>query len=127
MKRLTTRYHNQQGMTAIGFVFLMMLLGFVLLIFIKLFPVYVQHFKISAALKALPADARAQGVPDAEVRNLLLKKLSIDDVDHIKKEDIVIEKEKGFRTITIKHESRVHMLGNVDAVVVYNAPEVKLK
>ena len=127
MRHLTTPYRKQRGITAIGFIFLLILLGFVLLIMVKLFPVYVQHFKITAALKALPADARAQGVTDAEVKNLLLKKLGIDDVDDIKKEDIVIEKKTGFRTITVKHESRVHMLWNVDAVVVYDAPEIKLK
>ena len=123
----TMKYHKQRGITAISFILLMMLLGFMLLIVIKLFPVYIQHFKITAALKALPTDARAQGGTDAEIKNLLLKKLSIDDVDDINKDNIVINKNKGFRSVTINHESRVHVLWNVDAVVVYNAPEIKVK
>jgi len=118
---------SQQGMTAISMAMILALCGFVLLIAVKLFPVYLESFKVSAAVHGLASDSRVEGAPDHDVKTLILKKLQVDDVDSIKANDIKIEKTgKGKRKVSIDYEARVHMLSNVDAVVVFtdNAVEI---
>ncbi len=115
----------QKGMTAISFAMLLALIGFVAVIFVKLIPVYLENFKINAAVSALEDDPRAQGASVSEVKELLLKKLDIDDVDKVTDENIVIEKlSEGRLSVTVNHETRIHMFGNVDAVVKYQGPVV---
>ena len=118
---------SQQGMTAIGMAMILALCGFVLMILIKLFPLYMESFKVAAALEGLTSDNRVEGASDRQIKELILKKLQVDDVDSIKAEDIKIEKTgSGKRKVFIDYEARVHMMSNVDAVLVFkdNAVEI---
>jgi hypothetical protein len=117
---------SQQGMTAIGILMILVLCGFILMIVIKLFPAYMESFKIDSALEGLTSDSRVQGASDAQVKDLILKKLQVDDVDEIKAKDIQIVSEGSKRKVYIDYERRVHMMGNVDAVVTFgdNAVEI---
>ncbi len=119
--------NRQRGMTAISMAMILALIGFVAIIFVKLIPVYLENFKITTALTALEDDPRAQGAGKAVIREILLKKLDIDDVHKVSAKDIVIEKTKEGLAVTIKHETRVHMFGNVDALVTYEGPVVTVR
>ncbi len=114
-------------MTAISFAMLLGLIGFVAVIFVKLIPVYLENFKISAAVTALEDDPRAQGASVSEVKELLLKKLDIDDVEKVTEADIVIKRLKNGLSVTVNHETRIPMFGNVDAVVTYEGPVVTVR
>jgi hypothetical protein len=116
----------QQGMTAISMLMIAFLVGFVAMIAIKLAPTYFAHFKVQAALKNLPTDSRAEGAPDKAIKELILKKLDVDDVDFVKAEDIAITKTASGRTVAIDYEARVPMFGNVDAVVKFDKNSVEL-
>lgn len=117
---------SQQGMTAIGIAMILALCGFILIIFVKLFPAYMESFKVSSALENLVTDSRVEGATDKQVKQLILKKLQVDDVDAVKPEHIIIVKTGSKRTVSIEYEQRVPMMGNVDAVVVFgdNAVEI---
>ncbi len=117
---------KQQGMTMISMLALAVLIGFVLLIAIKLAPVYLGQFKVASALKGLTSDARAKDASSDDIKELLLKKFQIDDVDHIKAEDIKIDTQGSAMIVRIDYEARVNILSNVDAVVVFDGNEVRL-
>lgn len=118
---------SQQGMTFISMLMLVALVIFVVMIIAKLIPVYFSHFKIEAALNNLKTDARAEGATDREIKELILKKLDVDDVDFIKEKDIVITKGPAGRTVAIDYEVRVPMVANVDAVVKFEKNSVELR
>ena len=117
---------SQRGMTGIGIAMILALCGFVLIIAVKLFPAYMEGFKISSALEGLTSDSRVEGATDREVKELIIKKLQVDDVDDVKSEHIKIVSSGSKRTVSIEYEKRVHMMSNVDAVVMYgdNAVEI---
>ena len=119
---------SQQGMTAIGMAMILALCGFVLVILVKLFPAYMEGFKISSSLQGLTSDNRVEGASDAKVKDLIMKKLQVDDVDDVKAEHIKIVTSGSKRTVSIEFEKRVPMMGNVDAVVKFgdNAVEIGL-
>ncbi len=96
------------------------LCGFVLIIVVKLFPVYLESFKVNSALQGLTSDSRVEGASDAKVKELILKKLQVDDVDHLTNKDIQIVKQGAKRQVSIDYERRVSMMGNVDAVVAFD-------
>lgn len=117
---------SQQGMTAIGMAMILALCGFVLIIVVKLFPVYLESFKVSSALEGLTSDSRVEGASDAEVKKLILRKLQVDDVEHLSEKDIEIVPAGNKRQVSIKYEKRVPMMGNVDAVVVFDDNTVEI-
>jgi hypothetical protein len=119
---------SQRGMTAIGMAMVLALCAFVLFIVVKLTPAYLAGFKISAALEGLTSDARVEGASDAEVKKLLMTKFQIDDIDdYVNRDDIKIEHGRGSRKVSINYESRIHMMGNVDAVVNFSNEAVNIK
>lgn len=118
---------SQRGITTISILMILALCGFILLIIIKLAPIYLEQFQISAALHGLIKDARVEGASDRDVKTLILKKLQVDNVSIIKSNDIDIKKiSSGKRSVSINYEARVNVMGNVDAVVVFNDNNVEI-
>ncbi len=117
---------SQRGMTGISIMMLLALGAFVLAMVFKLFPFYLEGFKVSSTLKGLSSDTRVEGASDRQVKDLILKKLQVDDVDTVTSEHIKIDSSAQKRSVSIEYEARVHMFGNIDAVVVFgdNAVEI---
>ena len=119
--------NKQKGMTAVSLLALAILLGFILIIAINLLPVYLENFKVASAVQGLASDHRAQGASDDQIRELILKKLDIDDVERIEDEDIEITRSGGMVEVTVAYEARVGILGNVDAIVVFDGETVEFR
>ncbi len=117
---------SQRGMTGISIMMILALAGFVLAMAFKLFPFYLEGFKISSTLKGLSTDSRVEGASDRQVKDLILKKLLVDDVDTVTSEHIKIDSSGSKRLISIEYEARVHMVGNVDAVVMFDDDAVEI-
>lgn len=118
---------SQRGMTGISIMMILALAGFVLAMAFKLFPFYLEGFKVNSTLNGLTTDSRVEGASDREVKDLILKKLQVDDVDTVTSEHIKVDSSGKKRTVSIEYEARVHMVGNLDAVVVFgdNAVEIE--
>ncbi|MBI3775751.1 MAG: DUF4845 domain-containing protein [Gammaproteobacteria bacterium] len=111
---------RQRGMTTIGVVLLLAMIAFFVLIGLKLYPIYYDSFKVGAALDSLKADPTLAGKSSVEVVDRLMKRLSIDNVDHVEKSDVTVEKSgKGIR-VSVEYEARKNIVGNVDVMVSFS-------
>lgn len=111
---------RQRGMTTIGLLLILAMTAFFVLIGLKLYPVYYDSFKVGSALDSLKADPSLATKTSAEVVDRLLKRLSIDNVDHIEKSDVTVEKSgRGIR-VAVEYEARKNIVGNVDVVVSFS-------
>lgn len=109
---------RQRGMTAISMMVVVAIGTFLVLIALRLFPVYIEHFKVASHLKTLAEESGAARMSDGEIRQTLKKRFDIDDVTNVTRDDIFIERSKDGRTIVaIEYEVRTPALGNVDMVV----------
>lgn len=108
---------RQRGVTAIAMALILVLVAFFALIFIRLAPIYIEHFSVSSHLQRLAADIHTSELSDKEILDTLRKRFDIDDVDHVDDEDITIDRESGPIKITIEYEVRTPALGNVDMIV----------
>lgn len=111
---------RQRGMTTIGLVLVLAMIAFFVLIGLKLYPIYYDSFKVGAALDSLKADPTLAGKTSAEVVDRLMKRLSIDNVDHVEKSDVTVEKSgKGIRVL-VEYDARKNIVGNVDVMVSFS-------
>jgi len=118
---------SQRGMTGMGIMMILILVGFVLFIAIKLFPLYLEGFKVTSTLNGLTTDSRVEGATDRQIKELILKKLQVDDVDSVMAEHIKVDSSGKKRKVSIEYEGRVHMMSNVDAVVVFGKNTVEIE
>ena len=111
---------KMKGLSGLGFLLLLALIGFFALLVIKLFPVYLEHYNVSTSLKSLRGESKQAPLSRAEIRELLLRRFQINDISHVGKEDIKIENRNGAKVVTIAYEVRKPFMGNVDLVVSFN-------
>jgi len=115
--------YRQRGMSGITIIFLIIILIFVLVVFFKLFPVYMENMKVSSALDKLQEDENITQKMDTEIRRMFLGYLSDKDVDLFDNESIkqqmTIDRrtDEGIVEITVKYERTKPLMGNISFLV----------
>jgi len=119
-------YNKQRGVTMVTIAAGLALLAFFVLIAITLVPVYMENFSVSSHVSRIGHDVRASEMTKEEVRKALLRRLGIDDVKNVSREDISITDIPGGYQIEVDYEVRKHFLSNIDVVVYFTeTAEVK--
>lgn len=107
---------TQHGLTFISLTAVVALIVSSVLLFLKLYPPYYGYFKVSSAVNSLSKESGVDKLTDKEIKDHLLRRLQIDDVDEVDQKHIVIEKSARGKTIRVAYEIRVPIVGNLDAV-----------
>lgn len=108
----------QKGLTAISWAVLIAVLSFFAMLFLKLFPLYMENFGVASSLKSLQNEDRSMDI--IEIRDLLSKRLDINDVENVKTKNISIIRKGSSYTVEVDYEVRVPFAFNVDLVVSFN-------
>ena len=111
---------QQSGVTAITLVVILLIGAFFILLALKLAPIYLENFKVSSHLQNLTKNADVKNMSDDEIISKLLKRLDIDDVENVKRDDIYIEEDEDAIRVSIVYEVRKPTLGNIDIVASFN-------
>lgn len=110
-------HRRMAGMSGLGFLLLLLLIGFFALLVVRLFPVYLEHYNVSTSLRSLTTESREGGLDSARIRELLLRRFEINDVTHVNRKHIRIEPTSGGTRVAIAYEVRKPFMANVDLVV----------
>lgn len=118
---------RQQGLTFMGFVMLMTVLGFFLLLLFKIGPIYLDHYKVVSALHGLKSDPDLASRTPQEILATLDKRFDIDMIKSVStKENVYITKDIGQITVQIAYDVTEHILANIDVIVHFdNSIEAK--
>jgi hypothetical protein len=120
--------NHQQGMTLFGVAFTLLLIGFATFTTLKLFPAYMQNFNVKGSLKSIEADRSQEYLGAVAVRDRVLKRLDINDVTQVDKEDIRIKRDGGLYLIDIDYEVRIPFMSNISLLIEFkNHAEVSAR
>lgn len=112
---------KQKGMTAIGWLLVILVLGVIAFALLKLIPVYFDGWKIGSTMETLASDPSMRGKNPGEIQRDLLKRLDINMIYDIKADDIGITRSSGGGySIEIDYEPRIHFIGNLYFVAVFD-------
>lgn len=114
MNRIAAR---QRGLTGGGFAALIVVIVLSVLLLLKLFPTYMENFNVSSSLNSLSSETDIKEMKKAEIKKLLLKRFSINEVKNVTKEHITIKKMKDGMSVSVVYEVRKPLVGNIDIVV----------
>lgn len=109
---------HQRGMTLIGFLFLLAAALFVAYIGMKLVPIYLNHYSVVSSMKSLAEEPGISDYSEGRIRDLLSRRFETSYVKHVSARDIEIVRNSGME-IVASYEVRQHLIGNLDAVVVF--------
>jgi hypothetical protein len=113
--------YQQQGLSGMAILFLLIILIFGLIIFFKLFPVYMDNMKVVDAMEQLGEDPKIADKMDNQIRDLLLSKFSNKDLglfsrDELK-EKLIITRDSGQVNLTLNYERITPFMSNVSFLV----------
>jgi hypothetical protein len=106
---------RQNGMTGIGWLIVLALIGFFTLLTLKMVPSYLEYYKVVSTLDSLTKESGFQ--TPAEIRNLLERRFDISYVNTITPQDVEIRPAGEHFIVSAEYESRVHLFGNVSVVM----------
>ena len=109
---------RQQGVTAIGWLIILGLIGFFVMLALQMVPSYLEYYKIVSTLESLEEEG-GMGTPQ-EIRNLLERRFDISYVYVITHRDVKIKSAGANWKVTAKYDARKHLFGNVDVVMAFH-------
>lgn len=111
--------NRQRGVTFIGFVMLLAIVGFFAYAAMRLVPIYTEYYAVVSAMKAVAAESGAAEMQPGDIRNMLLKRFDVSYVSSVRPNDIRISRDRN-PSITIAYEVRKPFISNVDIVVSFS-------
>ena len=108
---------RQAGVTAIGWMIILALIGFFVLLTLKMLPSYLEYFKVVSSLESLEKETLSSPV---EIRKLLEKRFDISYVNTITPKQVQIKSAGQYFDVAAKYDARVHLFANVDVVMAFN-------
>lgn len=108
---------RQAGVTGIGWMIILGLIGFFVFLTLKMLPPYLDYFKVAAALESVANESASS---PAEIRKLIEKQFDVSYVAAITPKQMKIKNAGNYFSVTAKYDSRVHMAGNVDIVMAFD-------
>ena len=114
---------KQGGMTLIGFIIVLALVGFFAYIAMKLVPMYSEYYAVKQALKGLQAEPGIANRDPGKIQDLFFRRLYISYAENVKPGNVKIERISGGWKMSVDYEVRKPLIYNLDVVGKFSSSE----
>ena len=113
---------TQSGITLIGFLFMLVVIGFFAYMAMTLFPIYSEYMGVSKSVDDLSKQPGSAEKPIDAIRSDIMFKFSLQYVgdNSVRPQDIKVIPVNGVKTLDVAYERRVHFISNIDFVVFFH-------
>ena len=109
---------QQKGVTTIGWLIILSLIGFFVLLTLRMAPAYMEYYKVSSTLETL---AKESGFDSPrQIRLTAERRFEISYVDSMTPKDLKIKPFGQHFLVSAEYESRVHLFANVYVVMAFD-------
>jgi len=113
MKKQTIPGNRQKGMSTVGIIVIVGIFGFLVVSFLKVYPMYYDNIKIKSALESLQQDSKVDPKSKRSIWDSLQKRLYINEVRSIEMKDVSMTRKDGKTTVTVTYETREDFFGDL--------------
>lgn len=106
---------KQGGMTLLGFLTVLIVLGIFGFVGMRLFPVYTEYYSVVQDMKGVQMEPGVSTWPPEQVRDRLFRRFYISYVKSVKPEHVKVTRNNGYN-LTVKYEVREPLAYNLDFV-----------
>ena len=118
--------NRQKGMTAIGWLIVLALIGFFVLLALRMVPAYMEYYKVVSTLESLEEETGWTDVSPQAIRRLLERRFDISYVQSITPRQVSIKPVGAYYNVSAKYSAREHLVGNVSVVMQFHK-QVKVR
>lgn len=102
-----------RGLTFWGWLYVLATLGVILMVGIKVLPVYVANYQIQSVLTWAANLEELQGASKYKIRDRIQRRFTAGYVDAIEASDIKVKRVDKGRVLSVRYEAMVPLFGNV--------------
>jgi hypothetical protein len=115
---------TQSGITLLGFIVVLAVVGLFAYIGMKLFPMYSEFYSVKSALKGLANEPGIGNTNPAKIQDLFFRRLYISYSENVQKENVKIKRVDNGWQMDVSYEVRKPMIANLDVVGKFNATQL---
>ena len=107
---------KQGGLSLLGFLVVLAVVGFAAYVGMKLFPMYQEYYSVRSAMKGLANEPGVADMDPAKVQDLFFRRLYINYSENVKPQNVKFERTDGGWNMRVNYEVRRPLVGNLDVV-----------
>lgn len=111
------RWKNQQGITVIGILLVMIVIGFVALIGMKVVPMYIQYFTVRSSIESIRKEPQLAQMSSTDIQAAIQKRFDIGYVDNITARDLKIRNDRGGRVLDLSYQDERDLFYGLSVVL----------
>jgi len=108
---------KQKGLTLISWLAIIAVVLFNAIIAMNVVPVYLNDHSVKSLMQSLETDAAVKGATPKKLKEIITKRLRINNIYSVNKDHITIKASKNDYVITIEYEPRGRLVGSLDYIV----------
>jgi hypothetical protein len=114
---------TQSGITLIGFILVLAVVGIFVFLGMKVIPMYSEYYSVKSALKGLAEEDGIANEDPAKIQDLFFRRLYISYSENVKPEHVKIKRIDAGWQMDVDYEVRKPMIYNLDVVGKFHATE----
>jgi len=118
---------TQRGITLLGFIIVLAVVGFFAYVGMKLFPMYSEYYSVKAALKGLASEPGTASSDPARIQDLFFRRLYISYSENVKPQNVKIRRADNGWLMDVQYEVRVPLVFNLDVVGKFHATQALVR
>ena len=107
---------KQGGLSLLGFLVVLAVVGFAAYVGMKLFPMYQEYYSVRSAMKGLANEPGVADMDPAKIQDLFFRRLYINYSENVKPQNVKFERVEGGWKMRVNYEVRRPLVGNLDVV-----------
>lgn len=107
---------KQSGLTLVGFIIVLAVVGVFAYCGMKVFPMYTEFFSVKQALDQMADESGIATNPPPKIKDLLFRRLYVSYVESVRPQDVQVERTGDGYRVVVDYEVRRPLIGNLDIV-----------
>jgi hypothetical protein len=114
---------KQQGMTLIGFILVLAVVGVFAYMGMKLIPMYSEFYTVKQSLRGIAEEPGITTQDPARIKDLFFRRLYVSYAETVKPEHVKINRKDAGYVISVRYEVRRPLIANIDVVGRFEAEQ----
>ncbi len=115
--------NSQRGITLLGFIIVLAVVGLFAYVGMKLFPMYSEYYSVRSAMKGLANEPGIGNTDPRKIQDLFFRRLYISYAENVKPAHVKIERVGNGWKMSVNYEVRKPLIYNLDVVGKFSATE----
>jgi hypothetical protein len=115
---------TQSGITLLGFIIVLAVVGLFAYVGMKLFPMYSEFYSVKSALKGLANEPGIANTDPAKIKDLFFRRLYISYSENVESENVKITRVDSGWQMDVNYEVRKPVIANLDVVGKFQATQM---